>query len=332
MTDLEALGNELREARQARDLTLREVERRIHIRAKYLEALESGQLEALPSPVQGRGFLGNYARYLQLDAEQMIARWDEALLGSGRRRARRGGVASVARSTQQARTVTVNPAPYASSANAPRRGRRLLTVVAGLALLLLIGTGLAASAPWLEAILGGESGADPILSPLPRVNGTDQDDTPTPDNLPTDPPPRPTPLPNPNVPAGAPPPALTGDVILQLEVIARTWLRVTVDGQVSYQGAPGPNTILQYRGNVVSIRASNGAGLRAIVNNRDLGILGARGQIVDQSFTAASLLTPSPFPEMEMEPPPTEPPVFEPAAPEPTPSPNPLAPPGSADS
>jgi hypothetical protein len=105
---------------------------------------------------------------------------------------------------------------------------------------------------------------------------------------------------------------------MQLEVVARTWLRVTVDGEISYQGAPGPNTILQYRGNTVIIRASNGAGLHAIINNRDLGILGARGQIIDQTFTAGTLaeLTPSATPT-------PEPPASATLTPELTATPNP---------
>src|SRR5512138_2569374 len=87
-SDSEALGNELREARQQRDLTLDQAEKQTRIRAKYLEALEQGNYTVLPTPVQTRGFLRNYARFLGLDGDLMVAQYDAALQG-GRRRGRR---------------------------------------------------------------------------------------------------------------------------------------------------------------------------------------------------------------------------------------------------
>src|SRR5262245_24956063 len=88
MSDAEALGTELREARQGRDLTLQQAEQQTRIRAKFLEALEQGNYSALPTAVQARGFLRNYARFLGLDADLAVSRYDQALLG-GRRRGRR---------------------------------------------------------------------------------------------------------------------------------------------------------------------------------------------------------------------------------------------------
>ena len=130
--DITALGDELRDARQKRDLTLPDVERRIHIRQKYLEALEGGQVVLLPSPPQTRGFLRNYARFLGLDAESMVTRWDEAVSkGSDARRgrARRTGAAPIVpplddpRASQTARGVSpvrTMPIPPALSAVASR--------------------------------------------------------------------------------------------------------------------------------------------------------------------------------------------------------------------
>src|SRR5581483_7878935 len=118
MSDAEALGSELREARQGRDLTLDQVEQQIRIRAKFLEALEQGNYAALPSPVQARGFLRNYARFLGLDGDLMVSRYDAALQG-GRRRGRRvePGEAPLTPTSAPRRTQTVQiqsppSAPY----------------------------------------------------------------------------------------------------------------------------------------------------------------------------------------------------------------------------
>lgn len=267
MSALQALGQELREARQRRDLSLPEVEQRIHIRVKFLDALEKGEAAALPSPAQTRGFLRNYARFLGLDGDAIVARWEEGLHGKPRRR---GRVAPAVRSATP-------------TADSPGRGRRLP---------LLIFIMLCVVALGVLAILGAQElqTASMILSPAPPT------DTPgTLSALGSETPaatesliPLPSPLPNPNAPATLPTrsgdSANSGEVVVQIEVVARTWLRVQVDGAVAYLGAPGPNTVLQYRGRQVNIRAANAAGLRVVVNDRDLGIVGARGQIFDQTF------------------------------------------------
>src|SRR5579872_4481844 len=115
MSDAEVLGSELREARLSRDLTLDQVERQIRIRAKFLEALEQGNNTALPSEVQARGFLRNYARFLGMDGDAMVARYDAALLqlqNPSKRPPRREDptITSVGRRTQPMPPVT--PTPY----------------------------------------------------------------------------------------------------------------------------------------------------------------------------------------------------------------------------
>lgn len=85
------VGLKLTEAREARGLSLQEVEREIKIHDKHLEALEAGEYEGLPSVSWARGFLITYATYLRLDGEQLAEdlfpprRSSQALLYLGRR-------------------------------------------------------------------------------------------------------------------------------------------------------------------------------------------------------------------------------------------------------
>ena len=67
------VGETLKQARLDRKLTLKAVSEATAIRGKFLEALESDDFDALPSPVQARGFLKIYADYLKLEADQLIA-------------------------------------------------------------------------------------------------------------------------------------------------------------------------------------------------------------------------------------------------------------------
>ncbi len=74
MTD--SLGVWLRRSRETRQLDLDDAARTLRIRRRYLQALEMGDYEALPGPIQARGFLRNYVRFLGLPVEDALARYD----------------------------------------------------------------------------------------------------------------------------------------------------------------------------------------------------------------------------------------------------------------
>ncbi len=76
---MDEIGQILREARENKGLTLEEVQAAIRINPRFLQALEEGEYDALPSPVHVRGFLRNYARYLGLDPEPLLARYEAGL-------------------------------------------------------------------------------------------------------------------------------------------------------------------------------------------------------------------------------------------------------------
>lgn len=69
------MGETLRHAREDQDLTLEQVSRALHIRIRFLTALEASDLRALPSLAQSRGFLRMYAEHLGLDPVPLLARW-----------------------------------------------------------------------------------------------------------------------------------------------------------------------------------------------------------------------------------------------------------------
>ena len=74
-TKMDELGLILQEARENKGLTLEEVQEETRINATYLAALENGEYAELPSPVHVRGFLRNYARFLDLDPNPLLERY-----------------------------------------------------------------------------------------------------------------------------------------------------------------------------------------------------------------------------------------------------------------
>jgi len=69
------VGERLRDARERRGLDLYRAERDTKIRAKFLAAMEDGEFADLPGDVYTRGFLRNYATYLDLDPDEIEEGW-----------------------------------------------------------------------------------------------------------------------------------------------------------------------------------------------------------------------------------------------------------------
>jgi cytoskeletal protein RodZ len=67
------LGDTLRQQREQMGVTMPQAAEATRIREKFLQAIESGDYQSLPGTVYTKGFLRNYAHYLNLDAEEMLA-------------------------------------------------------------------------------------------------------------------------------------------------------------------------------------------------------------------------------------------------------------------
>jgi cytoskeleton protein RodZ len=65
-------GEVLRQAREARGESLSDVAHTLKLSAHQLEALENGRHDVLPGPTFVRGFLRNYARYLDIDPDPLL--------------------------------------------------------------------------------------------------------------------------------------------------------------------------------------------------------------------------------------------------------------------
>ena len=68
-----SVGAQLRQAREARELSYSDVTQHTKIQSWVLEALEADRLPQMMSPIYAKGFLGTYARFLRLEPEQLMA-------------------------------------------------------------------------------------------------------------------------------------------------------------------------------------------------------------------------------------------------------------------
>jgi hypothetical protein len=92
-------------------------------------------------------------------------------------------------------------------------------------------------------------------------------------------------------------PALTGNekIQLQLNILQRSWVRVTVDNVVAFEGRLIPGSLQVFGGEVrIEVLTSNAAGVEVIYNQQNLGVMGLYGQVINRVYTAQGVATPTP--------------------------------------
>jgi transcriptional regulator with XRE-family HTH domain len=75
------LGGYLKREREFRNISLREVAKNTRVRENLLRAIEEDQYDLLPAPTYVRGFLLSYAKYLGLDPNDILPRYERVLQG-----------------------------------------------------------------------------------------------------------------------------------------------------------------------------------------------------------------------------------------------------------
>lgn len=263
--DAHALGQHLREARESNEIELEEAVAKLRIRQPILEAFEAGEFAATGmSEIQVRGMLRNYARYLELDEEQILQLYDAAHYdGTAQRGRRRQGEAAM-------------PAIDLAQARAARRRGlsrtvTLLTVsLAAIAIIVFVTWQLISSET--QDLLRSESIGPEFIADIPATMTF----TPSPTFTPT----MPTATPSNRARYSG------SGVLASIQINQRTWLRVSADAVEQFVGVAAPDTLLEYAAiSEITLTASNGMALDIIWNGQQQEPFGGRGQQVDITFT-----------------------------------------------
>lgn len=75
---MQEIGQELKQAREEKGLSMEELTAKTMIAKKYLRALEDGEFGVFPGEVYLKGALRKYAGELDLDADALVARYNSA--------------------------------------------------------------------------------------------------------------------------------------------------------------------------------------------------------------------------------------------------------------
>jgi len=296
-TKFEEIGQTLRTQRETLGLSLSDVERHTRLRAFYLKALEAGDLDGLPSPVQGRGMLKNYASFLGLDADALLLQFAEGLQA---RLAARQGPRILRRSGRAMQYAPMgSPQPRLITTDLLLAGVLVVFLVAFVAWGVIrisamrAGQAPTATAPAIADVLA-QVGTPKIAALAASGNSLTATVLPSPESTGE--------LQAESLASGTqeasttPPPNFSSaSVQLIINVRLRTWMRITVDGKVEFDGRVMPGSAFPFAGaDRVEILTGNGAGLEVNFNQTDLGTLGTFGEAVQRVYTVHGMQTPTP--------------------------------------
>ncbi|HSL42963.1 MAG TPA: RodZ domain-containing protein [Anaerolineales bacterium] len=278
------IGRELRSRRELLSLHFDEVERNTHVKAHYLDALERGALDELPSTVQTRGMLSNYATFLDLDVDVLLLRFADALQARHRER----NPQKPPRKPGQ--PIIANMPPVRTFI----AGDMIFGV--GMAI-LLVGFAIWGVSRVMAIQSQREADANPTAPSISDVLLASPDPsafTATPTFLPVEAFPG-----EPTVTVEIPTQNVNAPVQLNLIAMERTYMRVTVDGEVVFDGRVVPGNAYPFEAeNQVEVLVGSGAAIRTVYNGRDLGLMGTFGQVVNNVYTGTEIMTPTGLPSM----------------------------------
>ena len=286
---LREIGTTLKTQRERLGFTLSNVEKQIFIPERYLTAIENGSLEELPSTVQGRGMVKNYAQFLGLDPEPLLLNYAEVL------QTRLSKVRKHAPDTGSSFSLRVWLRRFIANPTILWVGAILLIASVSIWSSVLI-FGNQGSAPETTATIPGV--ADILLPSLTHTPTMEQPLT-TLGEIEVEVALTPEPA-DPDVEEGEPTstPQLTGNekILIQLIIIQRSWVRVTVDNILAFEGRLLPGSVKLFGGELkIEILTGNAAGVEVIYNQRDLGVMGLYGEVINRVYTAEGIATPTPI-------------------------------------
>lgn len=276
------IGAMLRERRELISLTVEEVERHTHLRAVFVKALEEGAFDKLPSTVQTRGMISNYASFLDLNVDAVLLRYADALQAR-----RREKYAETPRDQIQTQVKPSIPVLRTFIAGDVLFGVLMVAALVGLA---VWGVGRIVSlqeeqaqptAPSIVEVLGD----NPLPTASPELTFVAVDDPalatfePDTDVLAT-----------PEVPITA----SNANVVVNLFALERVFVRISVDGEMVFEGRMLPRESKLFEAeNQVVILTGDGSALRITYNGADLGLMGGPGEVISRVYLITGVATPT---------------------------------------
>ena len=293
-------GGKLRQARERRGVSLRQIASSTKISVGALEALERNDVSKLPGGIFSRAFVRSYATEVGLDPDETVREFLERFHGEGPAPATTPAARAAHHPVQPGRE---GPARHASPADDESGFESQQRMASVLLKLLIVSLPLAGIILYLTLGRGGAAGPDGSTAGAAAPGAQQEAPAAEPTAAPQDEPPaRPPPAspapptPRASVEAAAPsataPAAIPADqpLVLELHPTGPCWISLTVDGQrvMSRLMQPGEKEVRRIRDTAV-IEVGDAGAFAFSVNGRPGRPLGQTGQVKTATISRATL-------------------------------------------
>ena len=246
------LGRKLKEAREEKGLSVRQVEETTKIRKKYLLALENENFEEIPGRTYARGFVKNYSNFLHLNTSELLTEFDELTFNLFKDR-EFNSVRDTSRSTP--------------STSLDKEGRLFKVGLIVIVILVLFIAGKTLN----------NDGGEAVPNNLPEANNSSNTEN---NETPSSKAPEVSTEPKETQPAEA----ITG-VKLEIEIIKdQCWVSVVSDGNEIFAGTLNKGAKQVFEGdNEIVLTLGNAGAAKVTYNGEELAPLGEDGEVVTPS-------------------------------------------------
>lgn len=254
------IGDLLRRERERQNLSIKDIEKATSIRALYIDAIEKGEYKTLPGEVYAKGFVRNYANYLELNANEIVNAFNEEMHPQEELQESAGS--SSAEEARQEQSAERNREEYRGPKITSLESYPMEKKSHGVRNALMVATAVFVVAFAALIAFGGD---EEPSAPAPRAKTqTQQGQKQT---------------------EAAPKPAADG-VEVKLSFTDRCWTEVVVDGKTEFEGTAEKGKVLTLKGkDKVRITAGNAGALNYSLNGKDMGAIGQKGEVVEKTFT-----------------------------------------------
>ncbi len=275
MDERETLGKYLKNQRESKKISLREVAKNTRVREPILRAIEEDRQNLLPPATYVKGFLLAYAKYLRLDPNDVLLRYERALKGE----------LITPPSIQSPGPKQEIPPTQASTPKQKVLWNTKQTWVVGgvivASFVVFYFFSPYSSKPPMEPIPGKLVEKKSPIAPSPPVTATPQ----PPEGKPVVQEKKPL---TPSAPVTATTPVQEKKAIsLQLKAIEETWLSLQADDQSGKEMIlkPGEGTTIQASGRIL-MKLGNAGGLDLVLNGKPVGKSGRSGEVLNLIVTS----------------------------------------------
>lgn len=247
---MDTFGTKLRQARLARSLSLHEVEAKIKIGSKYIEALEEENIHLLPGKAYAVGFCKKYAQFLGVDIQLSLSELKQLY---SKAESEEDIIMIQEEHIHNKKRLVIGLSVFIG----------VVVILAGLIFYIppkespkalvqdKVDTKVAQTKQ--EAPVQSQPKAEPKPKQIPEIIAT----------------------PKPQIQFAG----------LKLQAISDTsWVLVIVDGKETFKGMIYPGQTKTFSGKLIKIKLGNAGAIDITYNNTHIGYLGSIGQVKSKTF------------------------------------------------